>query len=541
VSKALNQGAVPGGRGIPTHAEIVEACAHLANRDVPLPGTPPDPHGFGKQLHSELQRGRLPRAVCHSRRKGKTFTTPSTYQDRVCNRVVERRIRSLVVPRLPPEHFGLVAGTSVQKATECLARWLEECGPDDHVVRLDVAGCFEGIDRGRALAQVEALGVDAWTMRYIRAVYRRSRPIVRGLGRGLAFAPLIAAHYLLPVYEAVRAHSARVIWVGDDFLVLVDDGNAATAVLNAALAAILALGLRPSAGKTYARPVTDTWTFAGLVHKGQRTSPRQKALARVRDKVTKAKSVASASGVVAGWAGYYRGITLPNPEISRLSYDLADAHHGDLPDITKLLAAPRARRRAPQPDLLEVRESAFGPARSRGSGSVASLRENGECPTLWAADMPLCIEAALPRGPWRVSGHEGRAILELLAQWAHREALRRGLLSDPDDPDADYLCTGHERIGQHLPEDVFDALSKFDLRKRWASVQAMWMVGLYFDGLVDARAIKDAVRWSLERARRVHASTRRDREYRRRHRWLAWWVIRAIDGRLFVDGSSNPS
>ena len=543
MSKALNQVGTPGGRGIPTHTEIIEACVHLADRDVLLPGAPLDRQRFVRQLHSELRRGRGPRAVRHSRRDGKTLTTPSTYQDRVCNRVVERRIRPLVAARLPVEHFGLVAGTSVQMANEYLAHLLEHCGPDDHVVRLDVWSCFESIDRGRALALLEALGVDAWTMHYIRTVYRCSRPLVRGLGRGLAFAPFTAALYLLPVYEAVRALSARVIWVGDDFLVLVDNATAADAVMNAARAALKDLGLRPSAGKTYARPVTDTWTFAGLVHEGLRTSPTEKALTKVREKVNVAKTVDSASGVVAGWAGYYRGITLPNPEISRLSHDLANSPLGELPNLIELLtAAPRARRRAPQPDLAEVRESACGPARPRCSGSNAPLGENGECPILRAADVPLCVEAALPRGPWKGADHEGRAILEYLAQWAHRETLRRALLSDPDDP----MCfdsgasTGRERIGAHLPEEVFDALSRFDLAKRWASVQAMWMVGLYFDGVVDARAIHDAVRWSLERARRVHASTRRDRQYRRRHRWRAWWVIRAMDGQLLSGYGQEP-
>ena len=99
-------------------------------------------------------------------------------------------------------------GTSVQHVMFNLVN-LVHANPESWVVRLDAESCFETIEPEAACRALEHLGVPSALLDWLRRFYEFHDGQFAGLGRGVAFAPIIALAYLLSVYKKLRELGTR--------------------------------------------------------------------------------------------------------------------------------------------------------------------------------------------------------------------------------------------------------------------------------------------------------------------------------------------
>ena len=159
--------------------------------------------------------------------------------------------------------------------------------PDSWVARLDAESCFEIMQPEPACGALKRLGVPNVLVEWLRNFYRFHDGQFAGLGRGVAFAPIIALAYLLSVYKKLRELSDEVIWIGDDFAVITEDEQRAREVEAAAKSEFDRLGMKisQSHGKFYVGPVSGSWSFGGFAFEQLRAHPKPGATDRLVNKV----------------------------------------------------------------------------------------------------------------------------------------------------------------------------------------------------------------------------------------------------------------
>jgi hypothetical protein len=257
----------------------------------------------------QVQRGRCWRP-CWTHANRETPEKPIVLLpkvDAVLARLTEGELRFHVEPLLPPEHVGLARGSSLQRTMVEVADFVR-ANPELTVLRLDVAHCYESISPSTALEALADLKTPRDEMRALRAFYRVNAGRFKGIGRGVAFAPLVAAATLLTVFRAIRPHVAHVVWTGDDFLCFSSDTAALERARNAANDELARLGLSASTSKFYLGPVAGAWGFGGFEFDQLRAHPTQVAVSRLVSRVEAAMSVgdiAKAARIVQGWAAQY--------------------------------------------------------------------------------------------------------------------------------------------------------------------------------------------------------------------------------------------
>jgi hypothetical protein len=198
-----------------TVAEVLAAINHVTSKT----DLRHDRVVMAKDIQRELRRGRRPRPCrthCGPDRSGKphVYAQPLDVKEKIIHRVVERRLRRVVEGLLPEEYVGRT-GTSVQRAALGVKNHIKAAGA---VAVVDVARCYESIRPGRMLRRLKQVGVGGWELEWVSQFVCRNRDRLPGIGRGLAFAPIMAAAYLLPVFQRIKPLARAIVWVGDDFL-----------------------------------------------------------------------------------------------------------------------------------------------------------------------------------------------------------------------------------------------------------------------------------------------------------------------------------
>ncbi len=489
----------------------------------------------------------------------------------------------------------MTRGSSVQELAFKILD-LVRAHPDAFVVRLDAASCFETIAPQRALDAAEALGVPEQTLEWLRALYGAHGHLFDGVGRGLAFAPVLASAYLLAVYRMFREHAEHVAWVGDDFLVVAGSQADAETVEACAREKFAELGLALHEGdKHYVGPARGTWTFAGVSFDGLKVRPKAGATDSLIAKV-KNKPLERAKEISAGWAGQYLP-AFASPEVVDVTRRLIAEFGPDFPKPYDLMlnAAIRVCRRVhmPRRDIENGvrgsrRASSLSPGPSLSSpshiaspstGMAASVgTPKGDPSSQGVAAQQL---AHLPPGtvpdsfdsvvhperfapmPWRTFC---TAVLRDSANFvsvtedvetAVRERHFRGL--GYPTVDGFYLdmlgmdpVTARRmlRVGYHArehfeadPTDPRDAplgLLKALLRVRserhWAFVMTTLLLDLVALGHVSSNEAQRATRRALRRAHKEASLTRRTKTKRKAP--ARWWAGTIGGGRLVVTNSN---
>jgi hypothetical protein len=523
-----------------------------------------------KRYRRLLFLDRCPRAcdVVSAEVKGKLqhFAIDDVF-GRVMARVVERKLRNRLQPHLPEESVGLVAGTSLQRTMIGVIRYVHD-HREDHVVVGDAAACFETARPKAAIRAFEELGADAWAISWLRRFYTRNRGIVRGLGRGLAWAPWLSAITLLPVFKRVRPLTKAMVWTGDDFLAFVEP-KMATMAWNELEQGLRDQGLQPSEKKKYVGAVTGRWSFGGHVFVDGRPAPKRSAIDRLHEKLDGEKSK---TGTVNGWAGQYAG-TANSKEVEEANNKIREKHGMDLPDLPALMTnivAAWAPAGASLPGQLagvyqedsQVRSAQLGsyfsppgeiqvgrssaaipaaPPPSRGAHASTSPPETllvhrdpdplnlrwrpelfpalrpGELMKLAlanATDFMLYAEAledCLDSGRYQQLGFKAP---EIFVEHHLGEQLDVVLLMAEVAAVARRFSWGKNADGDDddPPIGVLRALLRMRSTKQWARDQREVLLGLAAAGLMSVRAVKAAVRQSLRHGGQVVASmTRHER------------------------------
>lgn len=594
---------------IPKIQELIDAIEHLftvAQADGPQLSDLADAFGNSKKhwakaatrIRRELLRGRKPRKcshrVCKKRGKLQVFVVPELI-DKVINRVAERRSREVLTPHLPAEHVGLLAKTSLQKASQGIANHVRD-HHHDHVLVGDAAACHESLQPTSAIDQFESWGADPWTIQWLRRFYKRNKKNVKGIGRGLSFSPVLAAAALLRVYARLRPWAKHVVWTGDDFLAFVDPANATNAA-NEFEAGLKDVGLHSNVKKNYLGPITGNWSFGGYVFEDGIAAPKPAAIERLTLKLDEALPAdpVKAGRVVDGWCAQYVP-TISSPAVAAASNDIKDKHgkgFGLHAGISKIAARTRpwdvslpgitaGSKSASKVESPQTRSYSLSPCFSQSNGSplnkiaaIAAARPPSRGADLVSGSSPETLLDPARRDPdilhlrWEperfpvlargglmqlagASGHDLMRIAEAL-----EENLQHGRFRGIGYRDANTFIEQH--LGQtmdearHLiavarcadqfawgePDEDIDppiGLLKATLhvrsRKRWAEHHRRALLSLVVEGVVSIRAVKEAVRRSLRAARRVVRQWSRKERRRRKLKASLW--IRQKDGRIFI-------
>lgn len=190
----------------------------------------------------------------------------SSLKDQIVERSALCVLDTLVDPWLLPFSFAYRRGLGVNDAVRSLTLMRNEgC---THVLRLDIADCFDNIPRRPVLEKLGTIIHDARLEQIVRLlVYRpaaaqgKSRRL--GLHQGSCLSPLLCNVYLDDFDSAMMTAGFRVIRYADDIAIPLENPGLLREADDAARTTLTKLGLAVSEAKRSLRSFDDGVTFLG--------------------------------------------------------------------------------------------------------------------------------------------------------------------------------------------------------------------------------------------------------------------------------------
>src|SRR4029077_10665371 len=194
------------------------------------------------------------------------------------------------------------------------------------VVSADFASYFDTIPHDRLMRRVEERISDGrvlallrnWLQQDILHDMERWTP-VQGTPPGAVIRPFFANIYLHPLDELMTARGYRMVRYADDFVVLCQSREEATAALTEITAWVTANGLRLHPDKTHVgdcRQPGQGFEFLGYRFEAGRRFVRKKSLTRFKDKIREktrrtrgdslARVIDDLNPMLGGWFGYFK-------------------------------------------------------------------------------------------------------------------------------------------------------------------------------------------------------------------------------------------
>ncbi len=212
------------------------------------------------------------RRVCSNYRGITLLSLPG----KVYSRVLERRIRPIVEPRIQEEQCGFRPGRGTLDQLYTLRRVLEgswEFAQPVHMCFVDLEKAFDRVPRGILWEVLQEYGVGGPLLRAVRSLYCRSRSLVRiagsksdlfpvhvGLRQGCPLSPVLFIIFMDRISR--RSHGPEGIWFGsqwissllfaDDVVLLAPSSQDLQHVLGRFAAECEAAGMRISTSKSEA-------------------------------------------------------------------------------------------------------------------------------------------------------------------------------------------------------------------------------------------------------------------------------------------------
>uniref|UniRef100_A0A671WJG1 Reverse transcriptase domain-containing protein n=1 Tax=Sparus aurata TaxID=8175 RepID=A0A671WJG1_SPAAU len=212
------------------------------------------------------------RRVCSNYRGITLLSLPG----KVYSRVLERRIRPIVEPRIQEEQCGFRPGRGTLDQLYTLRRVLEgswEFAQPVHMCFVDLEKAFDRVPRGILWGVLREYGVGGPLLRAVRSLYCRSRSLVRiagsksdlfpvhvGLRQGCPLSPVLFITFMDRISR--RSHGPEGIWFGsqwissllfaDDVVLLAPSGRDLQHALGRFAAECEAAGMRISTSKSEA-------------------------------------------------------------------------------------------------------------------------------------------------------------------------------------------------------------------------------------------------------------------------------------------------
>jgi RNA-directed DNA polymerase len=259
--------------------------------------------------------------------KGDGRTRPlgiPTVKDRIVQTAVKLVIEPIFEAAFHPASYGFRPGRGCRDALREVERLLT----DGHtfVVDADFASYFDTIPHDLLMRRVEERISDGrvlgllrdWLEQDILHEMERWTP-TQGTPQGAVISPLLANIYLHALDELMAARGYRMVRYADDFVVLCQSREEATAALAEIGAWVTANGLRLHPDKTHVgdcRQPGEGFEFLGYRFEAGRRFVRKKSLTRFKDKLREktgrlrgeslARVIESLNPMLRGWFGYFK-------------------------------------------------------------------------------------------------------------------------------------------------------------------------------------------------------------------------------------------
>lgn len=335
-------------------------------------------------LRWQLSRGRRFRKEnLHSFRKDGKTVYELCNVDAIMARLVHEKLRKVLQVFLPDEYVGQL-GRSPQRASNKLAKFVR-----DHqswfVLRFDVERFYESTAPKVALQALVDLGAPDDVVATLRAFYATHGADMVGIGRGLAFAPLLGAAVLLATFRRISGFAQKLVWMGDDFCLLSNSREALVQAQAFAERELARVGLHFNPSKTYLGVASGEWSFLGLDFHTGRVDPTLGATTRLIAKVDNAmlsRHNQKAKRVMEGWSAQYGAVDLDSPRIAQADDELQKRYGAAIPRLSTLIS--NACVRAPM-WCAQTRVGGVGGRQERRSGQAGSGSVRTALPTSHSA------------------------------------------------------------------------------------------------------------------------------------------------------------
>jgi len=155
-----------------------------------------------------------------------------TVRDRVVFRAVNSILQEALDPLFLPSSFGYRPGKSVTDAVEAVLRRMS--GGKSWFVRGDIRGCFDVLDWDILSSLMKSVIPDTRMLALLNKAVRvpvveggRIRQRGKGVPQGSPISPILANLYLHLFDEAMLSEGYMLVRYGDDWIVMVEDGEEA--------------------------------------------------------------------------------------------------------------------------------------------------------------------------------------------------------------------------------------------------------------------------------------------------------------------------
>jgi len=281
------------------------------------------------ELHEQLRRGQYQPQPVRRRWINKPGTQKlrplgiPTVKDRVVQGALRHVLEPLFEAKFCEQSYGFRPGRSCKDALRRIQDLLN--AGHTWVVDADIQSYFDMIPRDALLGETEKVVADGRVLSLIRSYLEQ--PVLeemkewqpeKGTPQGAVISPLLANIYLHPVDLAVRSAGFAMVRYADDLVIMCRtqaEAKRALALLTELMTA-RQLTLHPDKTKLVDATARGGFDFLGYHFERGMRWPRQKSLARLRDKV-RAKTrrscgrslvqvIESLNPTLRGWFGYFK-------------------------------------------------------------------------------------------------------------------------------------------------------------------------------------------------------------------------------------------
>jgi RNA-directed DNA polymerase len=250
-----------------------------------------------------------------------------TVRDRIVQTALLHVLEPIFDHTFVEHSYGFRHGRSCQAALRQVESWLEEGFV--YVVDADLKSYFDTIPHDRLLARLSEKVSDRRVLKLLKQFLQQG--VMEGLAswtpeegtpQGAVVSPLLANIYLNPLDHRMAQASFKMVRYADDFVILCRSPEEAERALALVQQWIVDNGLTLHPTKTRIVDArTDGFDFLGYHFRGRLKLPRQKSLAKLKDKVrihTKRTTGQSLECIIArlnptlrGWFVYFRHCPAP--------------------------------------------------------------------------------------------------------------------------------------------------------------------------------------------------------------------------------------